>query len=155
MQQCLDAGMDDFLAKPVRADALWAAVYRMVTAYPPQNIRGAELLDPLAVLRACGDNAATLEKICQTFRTIAPTQMERVRSALDDNNASQVREAAHVLYGTLAAFSTIAGAEASDLEDVAERGDLEASMPLVERLESMCGKLLEQICDLSIDKLRH
>src|SRR5262249_45092631 len=38
-ERCLAAGMDDFLAKPVRAADLWAAIDRVVAARPPA-VRG-------------------------------------------------------------------------------------------------------------------
>ena len=34
-EQCLAAGMDDFLAKPIQAADLWAAIDRVVAARPP------------------------------------------------------------------------------------------------------------------------
>jgi predicted ATPase/signal transduction histidine kinase/CheY-like chemotaxis protein len=37
-ERCLAAGMDDFLAKPIEAEALWAAIDRMVLAFPPAKI---------------------------------------------------------------------------------------------------------------------
>ena len=33
-ERCLAAGMDDFLAKPIRADALWAAIERVTAPLP-------------------------------------------------------------------------------------------------------------------------
>ena len=69
--------------------------------------------------------------------------MGSVRLALGERNLPRLAEAAHMLYGTLAAFSTIAGALAFSLEDLAKREDLESCAELVDRLESMCRELLE------------
>ncbi len=33
-EQCLAAGMDDFLAKPIQTDGLWAAIERVLAAFP-------------------------------------------------------------------------------------------------------------------------
>ncbi len=45
-EQCLAAGMDDFLAKPIQAANLWAAIDRVVDAQPPADGPGPGLLDP-------------------------------------------------------------------------------------------------------------
>jgi hypothetical protein len=59
-----------------------------------------------------------------------------------------------LLRGTLSVFSTVAGAAASNLEEEAARGQIEACVPLFARLESMCARLVEQTRNLSIEKLR-
>jgi len=152
-ERCLAAGMDDFLSKPVQAEALWAVIDRVVAARTPQNNPESDLLDPEAVLRACGDDPVILEKICQAFQRSAPNQMAQVRSALRNKDAPGVREAAHTLSSTLAAFSTIAGMTASNLEDEAACGNIQECVPLVERLESICSKLVKQTHNLSIEEL--
>jgi PAS domain S-box-containing protein len=153
-ERCLSAGMDDFLSKPVQADALWDVIDRVVATRTPEHQADPDLLDPRAILGVCGGEAAILERICRTFQTHVPSQMARVRSAMDDNDAPRLREATHLLRGTLSAFSTIAGAAASNLEDVAARGPIEECVPLVTRLESICSELVEQTRNLSIEKLR-
>jgi len=123
-ERCLAAGMDDFLSKPVQAEALWEVIDRVIAAHTPQHHADSSLLDPRVILGSCGGEPAILERICRTFQTSVPNQMARVRSAMNDHDAPRLREAAHLLRGTLSAFSTIAGTAASNLEDHAARGQI-------------------------------
>ena len=77
-----------------------------------------------------------------------------VRDALRERDAVRLREAAHRLCGTVAAFSTVVGAVASDLEDQAASGQLEPAGPLVEQLEAIARELIQQVDGLSIEALR-
>src|SRR5439155_19290654 len=151
--RCLAAGMDDFLAKPVRAADLWAAVSR-VEARPPAGRAGPGLLDPRVVLAACGGDDAILGKSCQAFRARLPEQLTAVQDALRARDPRRLHQAAHKLWGMVAAFSSVAGGVASDLEDQAAQGQLEAARPLVARLETMAGELMRLVGGLSLDALR-
>ena len=115
---------------------------------------GDGLLDSRVLLAACGGDAVILEKICQAFRARLPEQLTAVQDALRDRNAVRLREAAHKLCGMVAAFSSVAGGVASDLEDQAARGQLEAAWPLVEQLEAIARELIQQVDGVSIEALR-
>jgi len=54
---------------------------------------------------------------------------------LHNQDAPGLREAAHKFCGTLSAFSTVAGDQAADLEDLAARGMLNEAHPVVEQLD--------------------
>ena len=56
--------------------------------------------------------------------------------------------------GLVAAFSTVAGDVASDLEDQAAHGQLEEARPLVEQLEAMAQELIRLVGGLSLEALR-
>ena len=142
-ERCLAAGMDDFLSKPIEADTLWAAIERIASAFLPNRPRPSRLLDHGAISRACGGRQGILEKLCEVFQRSLPEHVAKVRSALDARDLRGLSEAAHLLYGTVAAFSTIAGALALNLEGLAAAEDLESCTELVERLGSMCSELLE------------
>jgi two-component system, sensor histidine kinase and response regulator len=153
-EHCLAAGMDDFLAKPIQAADLWAATERVTGPRPPADRPGPGLLDPRVLLAACDGDAALLEKICQVLRARLPDDLTAVQDALRERDAVRLRQAAHKLRGTVAAFSTAAGAVASGLEDHAARGRLEEAQPLMEQLEAMARELIEQVDGLSIEALR-
>ncbi|HEV3256741.1 MAG TPA: response regulator, partial [Gemmataceae bacterium] len=163
-ERCLAAGMDDFLAKPIQAADLWVAMDRVVGTPAPAAGRisnpscsdrpGPSLLDPGVLLAACGGDAVILEKICQAFRARLPDHLTAVQDALRDRDTVRLREAAHKLLGMVAAFSTVAGGVASDLEDHAAQGQLEEARPLVERLETMAQELLQLAGGLSLETLR-
>ena len=154
-EDCLAAGMDDFLSKPIRAADLWAAIDRVVGARPPAERLGPGLLDPRVLWEVCGGDAGVLAKLAQVFRARLPDHLAALQQALRDQDTLRLREAAHKLYGTVAAFSTVAGAVASDLEDHAARGQLEAARPLVEQLQTMADELMRLAGDVSFETLRH
>ena len=173
-ERCLAAGMDDFLTKPVPTAALFAAIDRVVRKDESGRMEdeeqnrsasnssfilhpssfGTALLDPNAVLTACGDDANLLGRMCQDFQTYAPARLAEVDEALRQQDAPRLCQAAHKFSALLFAFSTVAGKVASDLEDRAAEGQLEESQPLVAQLATMTQELLQQAGGLSLGILR-
>jgi CheY-like chemotaxis protein len=171
-ERCLAAGMDDFLTKPIQSADLWAAIDRVMAtrekrrskiedrrskiekemdaAVDPQS----SILDPRALLAVCGGDAVILEKICEAFRDCLPDQLTAVQDALREEDTVRLRESAHKLCGMVAAFSTVAGEAASELEDQAAQGRLEEARPLVEKLETMADELMRLAGSLSLETLR-
>jgi CheY-like chemotaxis protein len=159
-RQCLEAGMDDYLSKPIRAADLFGAIDRVVPARGaspadrPIASDPTSLLDPVVLLAACGGAASLLDVMCQEFQSHAPSLLAKVSDALRDHDAPRLHAAAHKLYGTITAFSTVTGGVVSDLEDLAARGQLEEAGPLVVRIEAMAHELIRQVNGLSVDTLR-
>ncbi|MDB5346541.1 MAG: domain S-box protein [Schlesneria sp.] len=152
-ERCLTAGMDDFLPKPIQAANLWEVVDRMIAAYLPRP-RPHQLINSATLLATCGGDAALLDRICHAFRNTCPDKLNELRDAMQTRDATQLREVAHKVHGMVATFSTSAGDVASQLEDLAEIGNLNDSIPLAEQLETLVNQLLIQLEGVTIDSLQ-
>jgi PAS domain S-box-containing protein len=158
-ERCLAAGMDDFLAKPIQAADLWTAIDRVIAAATPTDAAPTgkptlSLVDPRVLLAACGGDDAILKSICDTLRARLPDHLSTLQEALAVQDAPRLREAAHKLFGMVAAFSTGAGAVVSELEDHAARGQLDKAAGLLEQLNTIAGQLPQAVSKLSIAELR-
>jgi two-component system, sensor histidine kinase and response regulator len=153
-ERCLAAGMDGFLAKPIQANELWAAINQVVSAKSPAKVSSPSLINARVLLAACGNDTGILEKICQRFRAHLPDHLQVIADALRDGDAPRLREAAHKLCGMISTFSTEAGGVASDLEDQAARGELEGASAMVEQLRALGQELMRATEGLSLERLR-
>src|SRR5436305_15336687 len=82
-----------------------------------------------------------------------PEYLTAIRGALHDQDARRLREAAHKFYGMLSAFSTAAGDQAADLEDLAARGLLKEAPVVVEQLDRCATELARLAGGLTVETL--
>jgi PAS domain S-box-containing protein len=172
-ERCLRAGMDECLIKPYSAADLWAAMDRVLrkdqgrglreekraavldpSITPPPSSLSADLFDPPVLLAACGGDPTMLRKMCRSLQSRVPEYLAAIRDAVRDQDAQRLREAAHKFYGMLSAFSTIAGDQAANLEDLAARGLLDEARPIVERLNKCATELAGLAGGLTVETLR-
>jgi PAS domain S-box-containing protein len=174
-ERCLRAGMDECLTKPFTAADLWAAMDRILRRKDeggrmkdekdkasaadssfilhPSSF-GKDLLDPPVLLAACGGDPAMLRKVCRSLQTRVPEYLAAIRDAVRAQDAPRLREAAHKFCGMLSAFSTVAGEQAADLEDLAARGLLQEALPVVEQLDRCATELARLAGGLTVETLR-
>jgi CheY-like chemotaxis protein/HPt (histidine-containing phosphotransfer) domain-containing protein len=172
-ERCLNAGMDEYLAKPVRAAELLAAIDRVVRKeeggrskdedeksrapassfllQPPSFANG--LLDGAALLAGCGGDPQLLQKMCRHFRSFVPDRLAEVRLAHRDRDVPRLEEAAHKLGGMVASFSAVAAAEAALLGRLSSQGKFEDANQAHARLTEMVERIISALENLSIDDL--
>ncbi|MDP9401184.1 MAG: ATP-binding protein, partial [Actinomycetota bacterium] len=133
----LDAGMDDYLAKPLTGAALDAVVRRWIALFDPgveEDLdRGA--LD--AVLPEAGDedDRALARELCLLFCEEAERGLAAVDAALETGDAEAMHRAAHALKGTSATLGAArVQALAAELLALARTGDLGPAPELVAEL---------------------
>jgi PAS domain S-box-containing protein len=148
-EACFAAGMNDYVAKPIRVDELERALKhaRPVTRADDTSKWAGVRLDDAALrnLRDLGGEDF-LAEVIDTFLADAPALIATLRSELERQNAEELRRAAHTLKSngaTLGAEPFTELCRAVEQEAKAERLD---SIPqLVDRVEQQFGLLREAL----------
>jgi PAS domain S-box-containing protein len=144
-EACFAAGMDDYVAKPIRPDALAEALRRVRPVgrdeVPPAadadgRLDGAALdVAALESLRELGGDDF-LAEVIDTFLADVGTLLATLRRALDEGDAAEVRRMAHSLKSNGATLGATEFAElCRALEQQAKDGHLEDAPGLVARIE--------------------
>ncbi|WP_250006271.1 PAS domain S-box protein [Actinoplanes sp. M2I2] len=130
--RCLEAGMDEHLAKPLVPADVAAALARWVTPPAPAgNGIVAQIEARLDQLRGPDPaaSAPVIERLLRTMVARIPEHLEKISQALALDDATTLRNEAHQLKGIMANIGAAAAADACGLlEDHARRNDLEAAV---------------------------
>jgi CheY-like chemotaxis protein len=160
-ERCLQAGMDDFLAKPIRRHDLFAAIERVMASRPstepqrqeePPSVNG--VLDAATLLTACDADAMLLARMIAIFRDDAPGQLSRIAAAVREGNGAELRESAHKLRGLVSPFSTRAADAAGVLEQAGDFGRLDGTDATYAALFDMVEELAPLLDSLTVDDLK-
>ena len=157
-ERCIEAGMDDFLAKPVRAAEVYVALERVIAVHPiaqPDAPAGSfALIDPAIVLSGCAGDAALLGEMIQLFEEDAPKLLGRVEAAVRSSDAEQLRNAAHSLRGLVSSFSTSAAKAALVLEQLGSEARAGEAAEHYQALNRAVQEVRAILPTLTIEKLR-
>jgi PAS domain S-box-containing protein len=159
-EQCLEAGMDGYLAKPIDPKTFLQTVEgisaRSVGSESAENEETAGLagaLDGKALLARFSGNRKLLRNIVKTFREDCPRMMGRIRNALTARDAVALADSAHALKGSIGNFGESAALETTrEMEKAARQGKLDGTWELYATLEDQIASLLPALHTIGAQK---
>ena len=158
-EACLAAGMDDYVAKPIRRAELVAALERFFTAdgarpHETDGAKGAPF-DRTRLLAGLNGNVSLLLRLSAVYFEHTPQLLQEISSAISSGRFEEVARPAHTLKGSLSQFSAEPAARcAAELETAARAGkgefrDLEVK--LSRQLEFFDAALRDFVSELEDD----
>jgi two-component system sensor histidine kinase/response regulator len=150
-ERCLAAGMDEYIAKPIRIAQLKELLIALLgSATRPSTDQSAAkpstAINWEEVLRTVEQDRELLNTVLQAFLNDLPGRLEEIRTALDRANAETLRRAAHTLKGSLLFLGKTPASDcAVQLENSASAGDLSRARASLTGLEQALDRLLPEV----------
>lgn len=156
-EKCLEAGMDDYLSKPIVTEQLLdllayylGAAATVTTAptstTPPVPTPTAQVWDKTAALKHLEGDTDLLAELISLFLAEAPEQLRDLAQYQADSNLKALANTAHALKGTTALFYAAAANTAARTLELAARNDEPADLPaLTQHLTTQVNALLAQL----------
>jgi two-component system sensor histidine kinase/response regulator len=162
-EQCLAAGMDDYLSKPIRPEELLAVIQRLVhvsqdqreaQALPGSKVEqpgGEDIFDLSKALELTGGDFEFFKEIAGMFLDSSSNSISRIRESIADGDAESLQLSAHSLKGAVSNFGAKQTFEAAyRLERIGKAGELAEADVALSELEHECDRLkaaIKQVID--------
>jgi len=144
-ERCIDAGMDDYLSKPVNPRELFRvidALAKRPKAPDPASPETPVAIDKAAAMEAVGDDLDLLRDVARIFLEECPRLMGEIAGLLEGECLQAVAQPAHSLKGSAANLGAVATMEAaSALELAGKDGDRGAALEAYARLDAETQRL--------------
>jgi PAS domain S-box-containing protein len=164
-EACLEAGMDSYMTKPIRARDLLDLILELIPPLPqfvqpdqpvqPGQLIGAtpaageQAFDRAALLARLDGDRALLAELVDLFRVEAPRMVAELRRSLAADDAGGLESAAGVMAVSLGTFGARAAVEAAgDLEVMGREGSLTGGPARLADLERELGRLETGLAEL-------
>jgi CheY-like chemotaxis protein/HPt (histidine-containing phosphotransfer) domain-containing protein len=138
-ERCLRAGMDDYLAKPLRTATLRRALLHgaprrsMKFAAPPDGDRKG--FDRAILAECCGGDGTLMVNVLNTFLGATPANLDAVEAAFRARSAAELEHEAHRLKGACHTVGAVAlAADCARLVVLAQQRDLASAPPALQAL---------------------
>ena len=142
-QRCLDAGMDDYLAKPFKVADLDAVLARQMSAKKPSS---AVSIDLKSALEHCEGDSELLGELIRIFLDDMPAYQAQIRAAIEQNDPQALRRSAHACKSPLVTLGLREPlAQVVALEELGRSEDLSAAKTYCQALENLLREIEPQL----------
>ncbi len=151
-ERCLEAGMDDYIQKPIRADLILKTIHNLLerishdeNEVAPSTTRK-QILNSKELLDRVEYDYKLLQQISDLFFEQYPHLMQEIEKGILNKKCKELHYAAHTLKGLLSNFSAEVAFEiAAELDEYAKREDFPKAGTTVEILKKEIQNLIPEL----------
>jgi CheY-like chemotaxis protein/HPt (histidine-containing phosphotransfer) domain-containing protein len=156
-ERCIEAGMDDYVPKPISSEALLNAIRMLVPERPgpkkeksPVIENAKSVFDKNALIKAFDNDWDFLKEVIDMFIADYPQMLKNIHDAIQTKDAPALQRTAHALKGMLGNFQVeSATKKAYNLEKMGTEGNLEQAADIYTQLSTELDSLESMFLELS------
>ena len=154
-RRCIDAGMDEYVSKPVRIEQLLDTIALLLkgtvepkSTAPPPTKSDATMVDWEEAVSCVNGDDNLLRTLVEAVLQEVPNMLDSVRRAVRDRDENSLRVAAHTLKGAVRYFGVNNIFDrAFQLERMGRDGYLDGAEPVAENLSRDVQHLIRELND--------
>ncbi|MEP2776750.1 MAG: response regulator [Luteolibacter sp.] len=152
-EQCIEAGMDDYVSKPIRPEALFRVLAGIAGYKPKDETAAPETLSAEQVFdaerfRANTGDEELMRELIQFYGEDVDKMLADLDAAILENNAEKLHQSAHSLKGMLGNYCADgAYDQARELDELARAGDVDGARKRISALREEAERLKEALGD--------
>jgi PAS domain S-box-containing protein len=140
-EECLKAGMDDYISKPVDSEQVFRMIERYAATLQPKE-RDLLANSRVQFMAKTGFSRSQAEELFDEYLDFLPAMLEKLAEAFQNGDFPELARFAHQLYGSAANLRLGELAEISgELEEAARCPDQAGCRSGLERLRNCCDAL--------------
>lgn len=153
-EKYIEAGMDDYISKPIESDELKRVVQKYLYAKESEAVQSIqetdksesfEVYDKNDAIKQLGLDESTVDMLLDSFFLTLEDDLERLQNAIEAKDANAIRSAAHYIKSSC---SNLAMNEAAkllgEIEQNASRGEVKADTKKIESVFNNIKTLLQK-----------
>ncbi len=150
-ESCLEAGMDAFVSKPMKHQALHDALvpfFAQQSAPPQSEPSNAEMIDWDSVLAGVENDESILEDVIRSALEETARLAPELESALNASDAERVQRHAHTIKSTSQFYGATTLTECAEtIETAASDSNLAEVQLANQRFQQLCKQFLNELHD--------
>jgi two-component system sensor histidine kinase/response regulator len=147
--RCLEAGMDKYVSKPIRAGEMFETIESVVAGGKSghgiasvMKGRGDDVISWDEAVKQMEGDVDLLKEIAEMFLEESPVLMDRMRQAAAEGDCKKLERAAHTIKGSVGNFAAKSAFKAAqNLEKIGRDGDLNHAAEAFKALEREIERL--------------
>lgn len=148
-EKCIDAGMDDYIPKPIRASEFWKVISSALRESISNNQKENDIdIDINRAMETVEGDKELFQQLIEDFLNLLPKQLSGIGEVIKKGDTEQLQKRAHSFKGAVANFGADTAYElAYKLENLGKNDKLENASEVFRKLKDEMGHVRDYFTD--------